>query len=146
MSRHKSRERALQVLFQIDARQLSAGEALNGFYNTLYATDDIPGERLEKDRFLEELVHGTLRRQPEIDDALTRHAHNWKLERMAPVERSVLRLAVYELLHGEPGAAVIIDEAVELARRFAGDEAAVFVNGVLDGVRKARQAAAPEKA
>lgn len=146
MSRHKSRERAIQVLFQIDQRKIEPDEALRAFYGTLYSPEDIPDQRLERDKFMEHLVHGTLRKLTEIDDALTRHARNWRVERMSPTDRAVLRLAVFEMMQNELAPKVVIDEAIELARRFSGDESVKFVNGVLDAVRRSLQAADPASA
>ncbi len=80
----------------------------------------------------------TLARVDAIDQLLVAHAHNWRLERMAVIDRLVLRLAVCELLtHPETPPKVVINEALELARTFSGDESVAFVNGVLDAVRKA---------
>jgi N utilization substance protein B len=146
MARHKSRERAIQVLFQIDQRKIDADEALRAFYYTLYSPDDIPEQKLDRDKFMEHLVHGTLRRLTEIDDHLTRHARNWKVERMASTDRCILRLAVFEMMQAELAPKVVIDEAIELAKRFSGDESVKFVNGVLDAVRKSLQAADPAQA
>ena len=79
----------------------------------------------------------TLARVEAIDQLLVAHAHNWRLERMAVIDRLVLRLAVCELLtHPETPPKVVINEALELARTFSGDESVAFVNGVLDAVRK----------
>ena len=88
--------------------------------------------------FANDLVRETLARVEAIDQLLVVHAHNWRLERMAVIDRLVLRLAVCELLtHPETPPKVVINEALELARTFSGDEAVAFVNGVLDAVRKA---------
>jgi transcription antitermination protein NusB len=138
--RNKSRERALQVLFPIDTRRIGVDESLNDFYQSLYSVDEFPESRLPRDKFMEELVHGVLRQQTEIDDSITRHSTNWRLERMAPVDRNILRIAIYELLKGELAPAVVIDQALALTTRFSGNESAGFVNGVLDAVRKAVQA------
>lgn len=138
--RNKSRERALQVLFPIDTRRIGVDESLNDFYQSLYSVEEFPESRLARDKFMEELVHGVLRQQTEIDDAITRHATNWRLERMAPVDRNILRIAIYELLKGELAPAVVIDQALALSTRFSAKESAGFVNGVLDAVRKAVQA------
>ena len=74
---------------------------------------------------------------PEIDAIITAHAQNWRIERMVVIDRIVLRLAIYELLaEPETPARVVINEAIELARTYSGDEAVPFVNGVLDSVRK----------
>ena len=87
--------------------------------------------------FANSLVRGTLDRVKEIDAILTAHAQNWRIERMAVIDRLVLRLAVFELL-AEPNTPprVVINEALELARSYSGEEAVAFVNGVLDAVRK----------
>ena len=88
--------------------------------------------------FANELVKETTARVVAIDQLLGAHAHNWRLERMAVIDRLVLRLAVCELLtQPETPPKVVINEALELARTFSGDEAVAFVNGVLDAVRKA---------
>ena len=141
--RSKSRERALQVLFSCDMRKLEVIEALDAFYSTLYSTEDLPETRLERDRFMEALVHGTLDRQATIDETITRYSQNWRLERMPSVDRNILRVATYELMRGESASAIVIDEAIELARRFSGDESIAFVNGVLDAVAKSIEAEQP---
>jgi N utilization substance protein B len=140
--RTKSRERALQVLYPIDVRRISVEDALADFAHSLYSTEEFPERKMEKDRFMEELVHGVVRHQVTLDDNITRHAKNWRIERMSPVDRNILRIAAFELSQAELAPAVIIDEAVEMARRFSGEEAAKFVNGILDAVRQSMQAAA----
>jgi N utilization substance protein B len=77
-----------------------------------------------------------LRSIGEIDPLIAASARHWRIERMAVLDRLVLRLAVYELQHGDSPAAVVIDEAIELTRTFSGEEAVAFVNGVLDAVRR----------
>ena len=144
--RNKSRARALQVLYPIDVRKIAVDESLHAFYTSLHSTEEIPTERLDKDKFMEEIVHGVLRNQVAIDDAITRHSTNWRIERMAPVDRNILRIAIFELQQGELQPAVVIDEALELATRFSGKESAGFINGLLDAVRKAKQAATADKA
>lgn len=134
-SRRRSRERALQVLFIWDVRRGDVYRAIDDFYETLHSEDDDPA-RLDKDEFMEELVRGTAGRLEEIDALVTRYAANWRLERMPAVDRNVLRLATFEMLSAKLPPAVIIDEALELTRRFAGDESVSFVNGVLDAVRR----------
>lgn len=141
--RSKSRERALQVLFSCDMRKLDVHEALDAFYATLHSQDDIPEARLERDRFMEALVYGTMDKQAAIDETLTKYSQNWRLERMPSVDRNILRVATYELMRGESATAIVIDEAIELARRFSGDESIAFVNGVLDAVAKSIEATQP---
>ena len=82
------------------------------------------------------LVKGTIEHLATIDPLLESSADNWRLERMAVVDRLIMRMAVYELVHTETPKAVVIDEALELAKTFSGDEAVPFVNGILDGVSR----------
>ena len=130
-SRRKSRELALQMLFQWEVGSHSPGKVLASFLPPLKSDAEVK-------EFARELFEGTVASLETIDPLLRRHAENWKLERMAAVDRNVLRLALYELLQ-EPAipAAVVINEALELARRFSAPESVEFVNGVLDAVRKA---------
>jgi len=134
MSRHRSRHRAVQVLYQCDVRQTEPDQAIRDFYGTLYSEES--EEEIETDTFMEELVRGVVSRKAEVDKTLQQASANWRVERMPAVDRNILRLAVYELLEGKLPAPVIIDEAIELARRFSGDDSVGFINGVLDGVRR----------
>src|SRR3954453_15295303 len=111
-ARHRSRERALQVLFQCDARKMEAGEAIAGFYETL-RTDDENAVVAGVDEFMESLVRGTLGQQPSLDELITSKSTNWRLDRMPLVDRNILRLALYEMGHTETPRAVVIDEALE---------------------------------
>ncbi len=86
--------------------------------------------------FARELVAGVVARLPEFDELVTLHARNWRVSRMAVVDRNVLRLGAYELRDTETPVAVVIDEAVDLARRFGSDRSPSFVNGVLDAIAK----------
>lgn len=133
-ARRRAREAALQMLYQCEVGRAGAYESIG----TYWSTRDANGEVSESQReFANRVVRGTLDRQAEIDAILTSHAQNWRVERMAVIERLVLRLAVYEMLaETETPSKVIINEAIELARSFSGDEAVGFVNGVLDAVRK----------
>jgi N utilization substance protein B len=125
----------VQVLFNWDQRGGDIWRAVDDFYETLHSEDDQP-ERLERDEFLEQLVRGVIERQAEIDPLIERHSAHWRLARMPGVDRNVLRLAAFEMLLGQLPPAVVIDEALELVRRFSGDESVSFVNGVLDAVRR----------
>ena len=139
-SRHRSRQRALQILFQWDARRLDADfrmpaeTAISGYYDSLYSEET--EAQPERDDFVEQLVKGVAERIDSIDEMITRHAEHWKISRMPAVDRNVIRLAVYEMLACATPRAVVIDEALELARKFSGEEAVHFVNGVLDAVRR----------
>ncbi|MBS1830594.1 MAG: transcription antitermination factor NusB [Acidobacteria bacterium] len=139
-SRHRSRQRALQILFQLDLRKLSAWDALDNFYDSLHSSEheqeDEAETRPPRDEFMETLVRGTAGEAGAIDEKITAHSAHWRMERMPAVDRNILRMAVYEMMHQGTPAAVVIDEALELARRFSGEESVGFINGVLDAVRR----------
>lgn len=135
MARHRARQQALQILFQWDLRRTEVEEILRGYYESLLISEDTPGKPV-RDAFAETLVRGVVADIEPIDECITRHAAHWKLPRMPAVDRNLLRLAVYELLRTDTPAAVAIDESLELARRFSGEESVHFINGVLDAVRK----------
>lgn len=130
-SRRRSRQRALQILYSFDARQQPVDEAIDAYYDTLYSE-----EHPERDPFVADLVRGTVEHLPEVDDRISRHAEHWRMERMPAVDRNILRLAVYEMTRGGTPAAVAIDEALELARKFSSEESVQFINGVLDAVHR----------
>jgi N utilization substance protein B len=130
-SRRKSRQRALQILFLWDARRLPVEDAVDAYYETLYS-----GGRPERDEFATSLVTGAVAHVTEIDERIAKHAENWRMERMPAVDRNILRLAVYEMQYVGTPAAVAIDEALELARKFSGEESVQFINGVLDAVHR----------
>ena len=134
-ARHKSRERALQVLFQADIRQQQPEEAIAGYYDSLLDAE-CGEQKPEPDPFMEELVHGTRTRVAEIDKMIAGHSEHWRLDRMPIVDRNILRLAVHEMTSIGTPAPVVIDEALELARRFSSEESVAFINGVLDAVRR----------
>lgn len=134
MARHRARQQALQILFQWDVRRTALDEILRGFYESLLVSEESPTP--VRDAFAETLVRGVIAEIALIDGSITRHAEHWKLPRMPAVDRNLLRLAVYELLRTDTPAAVVIDESLELARRFSGEESVHFINGVLDAVRK----------
>ncbi len=134
------------MLYQSEVGRMGPQEAIAAFWRivpedgSVAATDDEIGAEVDDAlrAFANDLVRETLARVEAIDQLLVAHAHNWRLERMAVIDRLVLRLAVCELLtHPETPPKVVINEALELARTFSGDEAVAFVNGVLDAVRKA---------
>jgi N utilization substance protein B len=132
--RRRAREAALQMLYQCEVGRADAVESIASYWSTREEGDALP-EPLQE--FANRIVGGTLDRREEIDAMLAAHAQNWRVERMAVIDRVVLRMAVYEMLsEAETPSKVIINEALELARSFSGDEAVGFVNGVLDAVRK----------
>jgi N utilization substance protein B len=133
-ARHRSRKRALQVLFEWDVRRESIDRAIANFYETLYSEEQ--EKKPKADKFMEMLARGTAERTAEIDRQIEAKSANWRLERMAVVDRNILRMAIYELSLGELAAPIIIDEALELARQFSNHESISFINGVLDAVYK----------
>ena len=126
-ARHQSRERALQILFQYDIHG-KPGVWLDEFWNQCKSTDDVK-------TFAEQLVQGVLEHKKDLDALIGQYATNWKISRMQIVDRNILRLGAYELLWlDDVPAKVTVNEAIELAKDFGDDEAAKFVNGILDKV------------
>lgn len=128
--RTKSREFALQMLFQWENSGQSPGHVEAAFWKSARAEESTR-------RFANQLFEGAVSSRETIDALLSTHAANWRLERMASIDRNILRLAVFELQQIDTPAAVIIDEAVELAKKFSSAEAPPFINGILDAIRKA---------
>jgi N utilization substance protein B len=135
MARHRAREQALQLLFEWDLRRSPIEEILNGYYTSLLISEE-NAAKPRQDPFAENLVRGVIEDSAGIDEHITKHAEHWKISRMPTVDRNILRIAVYEMLRTDTPAAVAIDEALELAKRFSGEESVHFVNGVLDAVRR----------
>jgi len=147
--RHRSREIALQALFGLDADpEQDADLALGAFFRHFAAEAGGEPEPAADDRaFTEALVRGVWSERAALDEALGKVSRNWRVDRMARVDRSVMRLALYELLHTpDVPVAVVLDEAIELAKRFGAEDASAFVNGMLDravtelGIARAREA------
>lgn len=133
--RSRAREVALQLLFQRDQNSTPVPRAAV----EQFARERLLGD-LEMAAYCLGLYDGTLARQTEIDPRLTETATNWRLSRMHPADRNVLRMAAYELLF-DPAPQpleVVINEAIELARRFGSADSPAFVNGVLDRVAKTK--------
>ena len=133
-ARHRSRKRALQVLFEWDVRGESIDRAISHYYESLYSEES--ESKPKPDPFMEELARGTVASAKEIDKQIEAKAENWRLERMPVVDRNILRLAIYEMTLQSVPAPVVIDEALELARQFSNDESLAFINGILDAVRR----------
>lgn len=130
-TRRKSRELALQMLFQADLGQQPSEDVRKTFWKGRGEVgSDVQG-------FADDIFRVARDRAPEIDKLIETHAENWRMDRMAAVDRNILRAAVAELL-GFPKTprAVIINEAIEIARKFSAPESAQFINGVLDSVGK----------
>jgi N utilization substance protein B len=138
-ARHRSRKRALQVLFEWDMRREPIDSAIAHYYDTLHSEETQSEDQLKPDKFMEELARGTVANAEQIDKKIEAKSAHWRLERMAVVDRNILRLAIYELGRNELPGPVVIDEAIELARQFSGDESLSFINGVLDAVRRQSQ-------
>ena len=133
-ARHRSRKRALQILFSWDMRRDPVDQAIAHYYATLYSEES---EKPPKpDTFMEELVRGTVANAENIDRRIEAKAEHWKLSRMAVVDRNILRLAIYELDQQVVPAPIVIDEAIELARQFSNEESLPFINGVLDAIKR----------
>lgn len=125
MKRRTAREKALQTLFQIDVSNIDPKEAIT------HALDE-----QESDPFFEELVFGVLEQKDRLDDMISQHLVNWKLDRIANVDRAILRLSVYEMVYQEDiPVSVSMNEAIELAKLFGDDKAPKFVNGVLSNIK-----------
>ncbi|MFI5294108.1 MAG: transcription antitermination factor NusB [Thermodesulfovibrionales bacterium] len=131
MNRRKARECALQMLFQSEFAGKEKG--------VTFPEDFLPGAK-EKEgmkRFVEELVTGTIRNIAEIDKVMQGAAENWDLNRMAAVDRNILRLAIFEILYREDiPPAVTINEALEIAKKYSSLESVPFINGLLDKIAK----------
>lgn len=129
-SRHKAREKALQILYKVDIAECGPEE------NFTSLKEDASLETGARE-YCETLVNGVLGKIKEIDRTIESSSEHWRLERMSVVDRNILRVAVYELRYmTETPYKVIIDEAVELAKRFGSVQSGAFINGVLDRVYK----------
>ena len=130
-TRRKSRELCLQMLFQWDMGKQSPEQVRKTFWAERDEVDN------ETRSFTDDLFQVAVERQQEIDELIQKHAQHWRMERMAAVDRNVLRTGVAELLgpHHTPRP-VVINEALEVARKFSAPESVQFINGVLDSVGK----------
>ena len=130
-TRRKSRELALQMLFQADMGRQDAADVRRTFWAERNGvTADVRG-------FAEDLFRVATDRAEEIDKLIARHTEHWRMERMAAVDRNVLRAGVAEFLgHRDTPRPVVINEALEIARKFSAPESVQFINGVLDSVGK----------
>lgn len=147
--RRRAREMAVQMLYQLEMGKSRLDQVFATFDVDDYLaegeladeTKPIETERQALDSFeyARRLVEGTLREAAAIDDLIRAHAENWRLERMPAIDRNILRLALYEMLHETSvPKVVIVDEAIELAKKYGSENSGRFVNGLLDGVLKSR--------
>jgi len=133
-TRRKSREYALQLLYQWEGERAAPASLLVEFWRGQKTTAPTR-------EFAEQLFQGAVAGLEEIDALLAAHAQHWRLDRMAAIDRNLLRLAVYEMrAFPKTSPAVVINEALEIAKRFSGAESAEFANGILDAVRKSIEA------
>ncbi len=131
MKRRKAREHALQILFQLDIKKEKPSAAVLRSFWVEYQPDD------EVRVFAEEILKGTYKHIDEINKLIRKCAKNWSLDRMAAVDRNVLRIAVYEILHRKDiPSSVTINEAIEIAKKYGTEESGSFVNGILDSVAR----------
>jgi N utilization substance protein B len=134
-TRRRARELALQLLYQFELTDASPEEMQAGFEEWRNASESVR-------EFADQLLRGTLDRIAEIDQELGHQTTHWRLERLAAVDRNILRLAMYELMFElDTPHAVVIDEAIEIAKRYGTKDSGRFVNGVLDGFVKRRATA-----
>lgn len=126
MKRRTAREKALQALFQVNVSKTDPKEAI------VHALDE-----QKSDQFMEALVFGTIEHQKELDELITPHLVNWTIDRLANIDKTILRMAVYELKYEQDiPANVTLDEAVELAKAFGDEQSSKFINGVLSKIKK----------
>jgi transcription antitermination protein NusB len=143
--RRQGREVALQIICAADANPApSASAALEVYFSQLAGSEDEvdmpPGKEALDRPFVDALVRATLDNRNQVDAAITQVSRSWRIDRMALVDRNILRLAVAEMLHlPEVPARVSINEAVELAKRFGAAETPAFINGLLDSAIKSLQ-------
>jgi len=139
--RRQAREAALQVLFAADVRQALAPDQVAASFDDVLEQFSLPARARERGR---DLAVGVATHLEEIDERIGATSSRWKVYRLATVDRNILRVATYELLFElDTPSEVIIDEALEVARRFAGEQSRSFVNGILDVIARSRGAAAP---
>ena len=128
-SRRRSREMAIQVLYQVDMAQSDLAEALRLFCEHFKAPESIRD-------FASELARGAHEHREEVDSLIKGFSENWRLERMPAVDRNILRLAIYELLYRpDIPTKVSINEAVDLGKKYGSEDSGSFINGILDRIR-----------
>ena len=128
--RRKAREDTLRILFRLEFENKQIEKTLDQYWKSKKASEEIK-------EYSTWLVNGVISDQAKIDNIIQQVSEHWRISRMALVDRNILRMAVYELLYEENIApAIVINEAIEIAKKYSGEEAATFVNGILDAVRK----------
>jgi N utilization substance protein B len=127
--RTKSREFAMQMLFQWDMSQQEFAKLESKFWKSAKAADKTRA-------FANKLFEGAAKEVTALDELIAKHCENWRFERLAAIDRAILRLAIHEMKAAETPAKVVLNEAVELAKKFSSEESGAFVNGILDSVLK----------
>ena len=128
--RRKAREYALQVLYALDLNPAAPDDFLKIFW-------EIHTTKPEIVDYANSLIYGTIQKKKEIDQLISAHSSHWKIDRMAVTDRNILRMATYELLDEESvPAKVVINEAIEIAKKFGTSDSATFINGVLDSIHQ----------
>jgi N utilization substance protein B len=122
----------MQMLFQWDMSQQEFTKLEAKFWKSAKAADKTRA-------FANKLFEGAAKDVVALDEAIGKHCENWRFERLAAIDRAILRLAIHEMNTAETPVRVVLDEAVELAKKFSSEEASAFVNGVLDAVHKSLQ-------
>lgn len=128
--RRKARECALQILYALDLNPAETEDSLKVFW-------DLNPAKPEVVEFTTFLVNGTVRKKGEIDGLISRHSNHWKIDRMAVTDRNILRLGTFELLaENSVPSRVVMNEAIEIAKKFGTTDSATFINGVLDSIHQ----------
>ena len=129
-ARRKARELALQMLFQYDMSGNSTEQIIDTF-------EELQKSKANTREFATRIFCGTVERVAEIDEMIQNQAENWRLSRMAAVDRNIIRMSIYEFLHeSDTPKLVIIDEAIEIAKKYGTQKSSQFINGILDGILK----------
>jgi N utilization substance protein B len=129
-ARRKARELALQMLFQHDISGNQPEQITATF-------EELLKSKLATREFATKIFRGTVEHLPQIDEMIQNQAENWRLSRMAAVDRNIIRMSIYEFMHeGDTPKLVIIDEAIEIAKKYGTQKSSQFINGILDGILK----------
>jgi transcription antitermination protein NusB len=136
--RSQAREFAMQMLYQWEMSPQDVRKLEMKFWKAASASEDA-------EIFANQLFEVTVRTVKDLDEVIEKHCDNWRSERIAAIDRAILRLAMHELALAETPARSVINEAVKLAKKFSGEDAAGFVNGVLDAANKARVTSFPHR-
>lgn len=127
LTRTEAREKIMVILYQID------------FYrkeNIEYNLEDVFHENLEMDnKYVRDIVNGVLENQDKIDETISKYLDNWDLDRLGKTDRAILRLSTYEMMYYDTPKVVVINEAIELAKKYSDDKVVKLINAVLDKVR-----------